>query len=98
MNGEVRLEEARQYFVSPGPGDTRNVTALLGPLALEWDPAERAFRLPVSQWVGAQLLRVVNDASEWTAPIQVVPRADKVSEHAWATLLSDLEEWLPALS
>ncbi|WP_083681687.1 DUF2357 domain-containing protein [Archangium sp. Cb G35] len=96
--GVLYLEEARQYFVAPeagGPGDTR---ASLGPLALEWDSEERAFRLPIAQWVGAQVLRVASKGEEWTAAVQVVPRADKLSEHAWAVLLSDLEAWLPALS
>ncbi|MBZ4419948.1 DUF2357 domain-containing protein [Myxococcus sp. RHSTA-1-4] len=96
--GVLRLEEARQYFVSPGAGAPEGAVAWLGPLALEWDGAERAFRLPISQWIGAQLLRVAHAGKETTTTVQVVPRADKLSAQAWTVLLSDLEAWLPSLS
>jgi hypothetical protein len=96
--GVLRLEELREYFVASDAGAATPAEAFLGPLALVWDEARRAFRLPVRQWAGTQVLRVVTDGREWTAAVKAVPCVEKVSEQGWAALLTDLEAWLPGLS
>lgn len=96
--GPLRLEEGRSYFVALGPDDPEGTRISLGPLALEWDPRERGFRIPPWFSVGAQTLHCVQGDKRWTEGVQFIASAEKLAEQSWPLLLAELEAWLPGLA
>lgn len=90
---ELVLEEARRYTVDVGPGNR----VWLGARELARN-TDGEHVLVVTHWVGVNLLRWSSGEDESSVRVRVTPRTEKLSVDTWVSLLSDLEDWLPALS
>ena len=91
----VRLEEARTHWISHS-----GATAVrLDRLELPWDASRKAFKLEIGHYAGEMpRLRLVTDGGEMTYPVEVLPRAEKLSPEAWAAMLADLDAWLSGVT
>ncbi|MFP2926419.1 DUF2357 domain-containing protein [Pyxidicoccus sp. 3LG] len=99
VNGAFRLEEARRYELVLAA--TEQVEWVrLGGHDLPRAATANTFLLDVRHWgVAKQTLELKRIASQVEAlPVEVIPRRDKLGEEQWLRLLSDLEQWLPALT
>lgn len=97
QDGALQLEEARRYQLILGSPDVP-AAAWLGERPLPWNDALPGFPLQVGYWAGSTTLRVRREGQEQKLRVEVLPRAEKLSEAEWLALLTDLEQWLPGLS
>lgn len=97
VDGVVRLEEARTYYIE-GPSGTASPRAWLGLRELPWREERRTFTLEVGHWIGSAPLRITHDTQEIVLAAEVGPRQEKLTDGAWLALLEDLDAWSPGLS
>ncbi|HEY0132913.1 MAG TPA: DUF2357 domain-containing protein [Nannocystis sp.] len=92
-DGTFVLEEDRHYQVlAAGASEARLDARLL----LAANPG--CFVLPIDRWVGATQLQLETADGPVAARVRVRPRSEKLSEALWATLLEELEAWLPGVT
>lgn len=94
QDGQLHLEESRTYLLT-APEGTREVRAWLGERALSLHEGQRKFVLEIGHWAGSSELRLSSGDTEMRARVLVAPRAEKLSETAWLTMLGELEAWTP---
>jgi hypothetical protein len=92
-DGTFVLDEARHYRVQAVGAiharlDVRQLAAT-GP---------GSFALPIDHWVGSARLHLDTADGSLAVPVRVRPRSEKLSEALWATLLEELEAWLPGVT
>jgi hypothetical protein len=92
----VKLEEKRTYHIAVQLGETAREgwRCWFGDIALEWRESIPGFELNTSFWVGKASLRLQTPERERQVRVQVLPREEKLSAEAWASLLRDLDTWL----
>lgn len=92
-DGTFVLEEARHYQVEAAGASHARLDARLldatGP---------GCFALPIDHWVGVARLQLETAAGPVGVHVRVRPRSEKLSEALWATLLEELEVWLPGVT
>ena len=89
-DGTFVLEEARHYQVEAvGSSHARLDARLLDATSAG------CFALPIDHWVGAARLHLETADGPISARVRVRPRSEKLSEALWATLLAELEIWIP---
>src|SRR6478736_1660066 len=54
--------------------------------------------LPIDQWAGSVVLRILDGDTESQIPCEVLPRPEKLDALAWQAMLSDLEQWASGIS
>ncbi|MCP3143103.1 DUF2357 domain-containing protein [Pyxidicoccus xibeiensis] len=99
VGGAFRLEEARRYELVLAA--TEQVEWVrFGGHELPRAVAANTFLLDVRHWgLAKQTLELKRIASQVVElQVEVIPRRDKLGEEQWLRLLSDLEQWLPALT
>lgn len=92
-DGTFVLEEARHYQVeAAGSSHARLNTRVLDLTS------PGCFALPIDHWVGAAQLQLETAEGPVGMRVRVRPRSEKLSEALWATMLEELEVWLPGVT
>lgn len=97
-DGVVVLEEARSYQIRLAQvraARARTARAWLGVRPLSRS-ASGDFVIDSDHAVGQSHLRVELDDHSRVWPVEIHPRAEKLSDTSWLTMLTDLEAWLPS--
>lgn len=97
QDGVVVLEEDRTYRIALQLSEAveTGCRGWLGELELEWESATTSFVVRTGYWVGTQSLRIQGPEGERQHRVTVLPRKTKLQSEAWASLLRDLDAWLP---
>lgn len=92
----LRLEENRRYELV--------LNEELAPCRVYWGGVFLAPDLSgvtcirTGHWVGDTVLRVESATENLWVSVSVQPRAEKLSDSVWVSMLQDLEAWLPGIS
>jgi len=96
-NGVFTLEETRHYLVTlagAGASDVAHIDAR--PLV----QVPGGWALPVGSWTSSKPLSIsITRGGDALAGglARVIPRAEKLPETLWATMMSELEMWMPSI-
>ena len=98
LDGDVvRLEESRSYQLAVQLGESARAgwRCWFGEVELPWHAGIPGFELQIPFWAGNGQLRLQTPEGERCFQVEVQPREEKLSSEAWATLLQELDAWLP---
>ncbi len=92
QDGSLFLEEACSYNLSIV--GSAHVSAWLDVCSLS-ELEQGTFRIDIGHWVGESELKIDAEGKLHHIPVFVQPRAEKLSESRWFTMLREIEDWLP---
>jgi hypothetical protein len=95
QDGSLFLQEACSYTLSIV--GSANVSAWLDVRSLS-ELEQGTFRIDIGHWVGESELKIDAEGGLHNIPVFVQPRAEKLSESGWFTMVLEIEDWLPGVT